>query len=312
MAHKHEADGFLERLGRRVRMLRVDSGRSIRDLAADAGLSPRFLSELEAGRGNISVARLARIAESLEQPLPTVLPVGKNNTSLRGRVWEMVESAAPEDLEELHRWFLDRGQQPARHSIALVGVRGAGKSTIGKMLARRLGIPFVEFDAILEKEASISLVEMFAMHGESYYRQLQHDVMQRFLATAPRVVLATGGSLVTDRETWGIVRRQCHTVWLRASAKDHWDRVAAQGDVRPLRNPGAMDELKALLRSREALYSQAELTIDTSRHSPEESVALIQKTFGETTLGRPTSRQNRRAIASNRDAEKNSPRRPQR
>jgi XRE family aerobic/anaerobic benzoate catabolism transcriptional regulator len=283
MPHKHEADGFLERLGRRVRMLRVDSGRSIRELAEQAELSPRFLSELEAGRGNISVARLARIADALGQPLPSVLPVNTTNTSLRGRVWEMVASATSDDLEELRLWFLDRQQQRSRHCIALVGVRGAGKSTIGKMLARRGGIPFVEFDAMLEKEAGISLVEMFAIHGEGYYRQLQHDVMQRFLATAPRVVLATGGSLVTDRETWGMVRRHCHTVWLRASAKDHWDRVAAQGDVRPLRNPGAMDELKGLLRSREPLYSQAELTIDTSRHSLGESVALIQKTFGEQT-----------------------------
>jgi XRE family aerobic/anaerobic benzoate catabolism transcriptional regulator len=144
------------------------------------------------------------------------------------------------------------------------------------MLARRLGIPFVEFDAMLEKEAGISLVELFAIHGESYYRQLEHDVMQKFLATSPRVVVATGGSLVTARETWAMVRRQCHTVWLRARPKDHWDRVSAQGDIRPMRNnPSAMDELKAMLKSREPLYSQAEVTVDTSKYSPEQSVSLI-------------------------------------
>jgi XRE family aerobic/anaerobic benzoate catabolism transcriptional regulator len=146
------------------------------------------------------------------------------------------------------------------------------------MLARRLAIPFVEFDAMLETEAGISLVELFAIHGEAYYRQLQRVVMQRFLATSPRVVIATGGSLVTDRETWGMVRRQCHTVWLKARPKDHLDRVAAQGDIRPMRNnPSAMDELKAMLKIREPLYSQAELAIDTSRHTPEQSVALIVK-----------------------------------
>ena len=281
MAHKYESDGFLEQLGSKVRALRQASGRSIQELAREAALSPRFLSEVETGRGNISVARLARIAEALEQPLHTLLPPGKPDPSPRGRVWEMMEHSPPEEVEELHRWLLRRKHQRVPHSIALVGLRGAGKSTIGKLLARRLGVPFVEFDAMLEKEAGISLYDMFAIHGESYYRQLQHDVMQKFLATAPRVVRATGGSLVTDRETWALVRRQCHTVWLRARARDHWDRVAAQGDVRPLRNPGAMDEMKALLRTREALYSQADLTIDTSRHTSEESATLIAKAFGD-------------------------------
>jgi XRE family aerobic/anaerobic benzoate catabolism transcriptional regulator len=281
--HKYESEGFLQDLGQKVRALRLASGRSIQELAGQANLSPRFLAQLEAGRGNISVARLARIASALEQSLHSLIPTNKKDISLRGQVWELVESCPVGDLEELYHWLSGRQQKRIPHSIALVGVRGAGKSTIGKMLARRLGIPLVEFDAMLEKEAGISLVELFAIHGEAYYRQLERLVMQKFLATSPRVVLATGGSLVTDRETWGMVRRQCHTVWLKARPKDHWERVTAQGDIRPMRNnPSAMDELKAMLKSREPLYSQAELVVDTSRHSPEQSVALIVKALADT------------------------------
>jgi XRE family transcriptional regulator, aerobic/anaerobic benzoate catabolism transcriptional regulator len=283
MNHKFESGSFLKDLGEKIRALRLAAGRSIQELAALASLSPRFLSQLEAGRGNISVARLARIADALEQSLHSLIPSNKQDLSLRSQVWELVESCPVEDLEELYNWLSARQHKRIPHSIALVGVRGAGKSTIGKLLARRLGIPFVEFDAMLETEAGISLVELFAIHGESYYRQLQHDVMQKFLATSPRVVIATGGSLVTDRETWAMVRRQCHTVWLKARMRDHWDRVTEQGDIRPMRNnPSAMDELKAMLKSREPLYSQAELVIDTSRHSPGDSVSLILNALADT------------------------------
>ncbi|MBI2818942.1 MAG: helix-turn-helix domain-containing protein [Acidobacteria bacterium] len=282
MKHKYESGNFLENLGKKVRTLRLASGRSIQELAEEADLSPRFLAQLEAGRGNISVARLARLAGALDESLHSLIPTGKQEVSLRSQVWELVESCPVEDLEELYNWLSRRQKKRIPRSVALVGVRGAGKSTIGKMLARRLGIPFVEIDAMVEAEAGISLVELFAIHGESYYRQVEHDVMRKFLATSPRVVFATGGSLVTARETWGIVLRQCHTVWLKARARDHLDRVAAQGDIRPMRNnPSAMDELKAMLKSREPLYSQAALTVDTSKYSPEQSVSLILQALAD-------------------------------
>ncbi len=276
MEHKLEVNGFLKDLGHRVRTLRTAAGRSLQDLAGQAEISPRFLSDVEAGRGNISVARLCRVAEALERPIQTLLPGDKTDSSLLGRVWEMLESSTAEDLEELHSWLSERRQNPVPRSIALVGVRGAGKSTVGKKLARRLGMGFRELDAVIEEESGISLVELFTLHGEGYYRQLQHDVVERMLAKSSPMVLATGGSLVVDRETWGLVRRHCHTIWLKARPKDHWDRVVAQGDIRPMRNnPSAMDELKAMLKSREPLYAQAEITVDTSRNTPAESTALI-------------------------------------
>ena len=271
-------DGFLKTLGRRIRGLRLASGGSIEHLARLSEISPRFLSEIEAGRGNISIARLSLIAHALGEPVQNLIPPAKDDLSLRGRIWELLDGCQREELEELHAWLSSRQRKSVPRSIALVGVRGAGKSAIGKLLAARLGVHFVEFDALIEKEAGISLVELFRIHGEGYYRKLERAVMEKFLSQSPRAVLATGGSLVTEREAWALVRRECHTIWLKARAKDHWDRVVAQGDMRPMvNNPTAMDDLRTLLKSREPLYGQAELIVDTSRHTVEGCVDLIVK-----------------------------------
>jgi XRE family aerobic/anaerobic benzoate catabolism transcriptional regulator len=256
---------------------------SLQDLAHLAEISPRFLSELEAGRGNISVARLAGIAAALQQPLQSVIPVSPENGSPRARIWNLIEACPPEDLEDLTAWLSSRQRKPFPKSIALVGVRGAGKSTIGERVAARMEIPFIELDQVIEREAGMSLVEMFTLHGESYYRRLEREAAEKLLTSSPPVVLATGGSVVTHPETWDLMRRQCHTVWLKARAKDHWDRVVAQGDLRPIaNNPSARDELKALLRAREPLYSQAELVADTSKHSPEEVAEMIAQKWDTT------------------------------
>lgn len=273
-----EKNGLLKGLGQRIRSLRQSANWSIERLAGRAQISPRFLSEIEAGRGNVSIARLSQIAHALEQPIQNLIPAAKDDISLRGRIWELLDRCEAKDLDALYAWLSARQKKTVQRSIALVGVRGAGKSTIGRLLAARLGIPFVEFDALIEKEAGISLVELFRIHGEDYYRKLERSVMEKFLSQSPRAVLATGGSLVTDRETWAMVRRECHTVWLKAQAKDHWDRVVAQGDLRPMvNNPTARGELRTLLRTREPLYAQSELVIDTSHHTVEESVDLIVK-----------------------------------
>ncbi|MBI2816149.1 MAG: helix-turn-helix domain-containing protein [Acidobacteria bacterium] len=272
-----EKNAFLKTLGQRIRALRLATGWSIDRLARQSELSPRFLSEIEAGRGNVSVARLSQIAHALEQPIQNLIPAAKDDISLRGRIWELLQDCQTKDLDELYTWLAARQRKHVQRSIALVGVRGAGKSTIGKLLAARLDVGFVEFDALIEKEAGISLNEMFRIHGDEYYRKLERRVMEKYLATSPRSVLATGGSLVTAPETWAMVRRECHTVWLKATARDHWDRVVAQGDMRPVGKPGAMDDLRALLKLREPLYARSEIVVDTSHHSVEESVALIIK-----------------------------------
>jgi XRE family aerobic/anaerobic benzoate catabolism transcriptional regulator len=157
-----------------------------------------------------------------------------------------------------------------------VGLRGAGKSTIGSALAKRLGVEFVELDSLVEKEANLSLSELFSLHGEDYYKRLAHNQLGRLLTQEAPVVVATGGSVVTDPETWQLLKRRSHTVWLKASPDDHWKRVLGQGDTRPMANrASAMAELRSILSIRSPLYAEAAQTIDTSSVRVAEAVRLI-------------------------------------
>ena len=238
---------LLSAVGVEVRKLREGRGLSRRELAHRSGVSERFLADLETGRGNISVARLHDVARAL-------------GTS----AGDLLIGAQPD--------------RPDKRVVALVGVRGAGKSTIGKALARKLRLPFIEQDALVEKDAGLSLSAIFALHGEAYYRRLAREALARFLSEAEGAVLATGGGLVMDREAWRLLQKRARTVWLQASAEDHWQRVLEQGDVRPsAESPHAQEELRALLKAREPLYAQAELAVDTSRLGVEGSVAEIAR-----------------------------------
>jgi XRE family aerobic/anaerobic benzoate catabolism transcriptional regulator len=214
----------------------------MRELAKRAKVSVRFLVQLEAGEGNISVARLEDIGEVLE-------------------------SSAAELLAEA-----SRAPEPTG-VVALVGLRGAGKSSIGARLAKRLRVPFVELDELVVREAQMELATIFEIHGERYYRAIEREVLRKVLEDGKPRVVATGGSIVTDPETWGLLRSRARTVWLKAKPQEHWQRVVAQGDVRPMRErPRAMNELRALLASREPLYSEADAIVDTSGHTIERVV----------------------------------------
>ena len=232
---------LLQALGAAVRARRGEQALTIRALAKRAGVSERFLVQLENGEGNISVARLEDVAEAL----------GTTGAALLG------DASRP------------RADARAARPLALVGLRGAGKSSIGAEVASRLGATFVELDEEIVREAQMTLSTIFEIHGEAYYRALERDVLRRLLdAGSSRVVIATGGSIVTDAETWGLLRSRARTIWLRASPRDHWDRVVGQGDVRPMRGrPKAMNELRTLLSSRTPLYEQAEVAIATSGRS---------------------------------------------
>jgi XRE family aerobic/anaerobic benzoate catabolism transcriptional regulator len=225
---------LLTRLGARVRSARVLRRWSVRQLAERTALSERFLGELEAGRANISVRNLAVVAAALDTSAAKLLG----------------------DDEP-------RGLPPV---IALLGMRGAGKTSIGQRLARRFKVPFIELDRRVEDAAGLRLGEIFALHGEDYYRMLERRALQKVLGEGRRCVLAVGGGLVTDAEMWSRLRSQAFTIWLRAEPHDYMKRVLAQGDRRPVAGrPGAMHELRRLLREREPLYAQAHVTIDTSR-----------------------------------------------
>ena len=240
-----DRDFVLLDLGRRVREERERRGFSLRELAERSSLSLRFLSLVESGRGNISVRKLGDLARALGTT-PSALLEGA------GGVAHMAV-------------------------ISLLGLRGAGKTTIGRRLARKLRLPFVELDERIERVSGLPLGEIFRLHGESYYRRLEREALERLLTSEGALVLATGGGLVTSPETFARLRQRTVTVWLRARPEDHWDRVVQQGDRRPIEaRPQAMSELRRLLAAREPLYSQAAHVIDTSRLDADQAVLAIE------------------------------------
>lgn len=243
-----DADRVLRELGQRVRQRRSQQGLTLKELAARAGLSMRFLVQVEAGRGNPSVRSLAALAGALDLPLTALL---------------------------------EGGSPATRPIIALLGLRGAGKTSIGGRLAKRLKLPFVELDREVEKAAGLSLSEIFDLHGEAYFRRIERDALTGLLAEGRPQVLAVGGGLVTSSETYDLLRRRAVTVWLRATPEDHWNRVVRQGDRRPMSDhPEAMAELRRLLASRESLYAQADHAVDTSRLGLDGTVRAIVKAVG--------------------------------
>ncbi len=240
---------LLRALGTAVRARRSERGLTMRALAQLAAVSVRVLVQLEAGEGNISVARLEDIAEALGTTAAELLAVA---------------SRAPVEDE--------RGAGV----IALVGLRGAGKSSIGAAIAKKLGVTFVELDELIAREAQMTLETIFEIHGERYYRDVEREVLRRLLDAGKPCVLATGGSIVTDPETWALLRSRARTVWLKATPDEHWQRVVAQGDVRPMRDrPRAMNELRALLAARQPLYEQADAMVDTSRRALAEVIDVV-------------------------------------
>ena len=264
MKERHEE--LLSRVGASVRSLRDGQGCTRRELAERSGVSERFLAELEAGEGNISVARLEDVARAL----------GTSAGALLLPSHPLLDGLSKDELAEAQRWIRARFRPSTGPLIALVGLRGAGKSTIGRALAAKLGVEFVELDALVERQSGLPLSAIFSLHGETYYRRLAREVLTRFLADTDAAVLATGGSLVTDREAYRLLLKRCKTVWLQATPEDHWRRVLEQGDVRPsAASPHAQEELRAVLRAREPLYAQAAISVDTSRLGVDGSVREI-------------------------------------
>ncbi len=224
---------FLHRLGDRVRRWRDAGGVTRKALAATSGVSERYLAQLEAGQGNISVLLLRKVARAMGV-----------------------------QVDELLR---DEERSPRAERVALIGLRGAGKSTLGRKLAESLHVPFVELDQEVEKEAGQKLGEVFAMYGQDAFRRFERRALERVLGEHPRAVIAAGGSLVSDPGTYQLLLDRCVCVWLKASPDEHMSRVIAQGDMRPFKGrTTVLDEIKRLLRDREQLYARADLTVDTS------------------------------------------------
>ena len=276
MDYEHTKVLLLAAVGGRVRALRIEAGLTVKDFAEQAALSSRFVNQLEAGAANISIGGLARVAAALGLSVYELIPPVSDDDSLSAEIWRLMSESTDDDLYDLRQWLETRKGVKARpRFIALIGLRGAGKSTVGPMLAKRLKTEFVELDKWIEKAAGMSLAEIFATHGESYYRDLQRESLLRLFAKCG-CVLAPGGSVVADAETWELIKRRCFTVWLHATPDEFMKRMRIQGDTRPMQGrPSAMDELRALLARREPLYAESHLVIRTTHKSPRQVVTQI-------------------------------------
>lgn len=269
-------EALLASVGGRVRRIRGERHMTIRELAERAKLSVRFVAQLEAGEANIAVGRLAALARALDARLSDLVGDEAEPSGPRAAIERLLGDLGDEELERCLRAIeLVLGEE-RRSAVALLGLRGAGKSTVGPRLARALDVGFVELDERIEEEAGLKLAEIFALHGEAYYRRLEGRCLADLLADGrPRVVALPGG-IVNSEDAFAFALRHCTTVWLKAKPEDHMRRVLRQGDERPVANrPNAMAELEAILAAREPLYAQADVTVDTSRRDAAGAVKAI-------------------------------------
>jgi XRE family aerobic/anaerobic benzoate catabolism transcriptional regulator len=274
---------FLVALGERVRALRARRGMTRKGLALSAEVSERHLANLEYGVGNASILVLLQVAQALQCSLAELL--GDVTTS--SPEWLLIrELLEQRDEAWLHRVRLAIGEllgtggnNAARSSrIALIGLRGAGKSTLGRMLAEDLDFPFVELSREIEKFAGCSIAEIQALYGINAYRRYERRALEEAIQIYPEAVIATPGGLVSDAATFNLLLAHCTTVWLRAAAEDHMKRVTAQGDLRPMAaSKEAMEDLKGILAGRAAFYSKAEISLDTSAQPLQPTFAVLRE-----------------------------------
>jgi len=269
---------FLSALGKRVREGRERRGLSRKALSLEARVSERYLAQLEAGEGNVSIVLLRRVAAALGTTLPDLVGDGAPEHRLIRR---FLEELPPHRLEDaLVRLMREFGRDDAsrRTRIALVGLRGAGKTTLGAALARELQRPFVELDREIEREAAVSLSELFMLYGQAGYRRIERRCLERVLDAHDRVVLAVGGGIVSEPETYHLLLDRCFTVWVKAEPEEHMGRVVAQGDFRPMEGSAeAMDDLRRILAAREPLYRKADAVVDTSGADPAHSLRELKE-----------------------------------
>ncbi|MEO5764861.1 MAG: helix-turn-helix transcriptional regulator [Casimicrobiaceae bacterium] len=283
---------FLRAMGKRVRDARERRGLSRRVVCEAAEVSERYLAQLEGGEGNASVVLLRRVAGALRVPLTDL--VGGTDMAIEERlIRRFLERLPAPRLEDvIFRLMRDFGHdETARKTrIALTGLRGAGKSALGAALAKELRYPFVELDREIERAAALPLSEVFMLYGQSGFRRLERRCLEELIGRGDPFVLATGGGIVSDSETYNLLLVNCLSVWIKASPEEHMARVVAQGDFRPMDgNAGAMDDLRRILSLRDPLYAKAEVVVDTTAERFDASFAKLSAAIAEKTRERAPS-----------------------
>lgn len=269
---------FLTAVGERVRNARARRGMSRKILARDSGVSERYLAQLESGAGNISILLLRQIARAMDLPMTDFLSDQAPLSVDLALLLRQMEDLSTEQLQELQQHIGNHfGIAPSvKRHIALIGLRGAGKTTLGRYIAVKFGLQFVEMATEIEVEAGASLNEIFDLYGQSAYRRLERRALERIISDPVPKVIATGGSLPSEPQTYANLLMHCFTVWLKALPEDHMGRVVAQGDMRPMRGQAeAMADLKRILIQREPLYARADLVFDTAGKTAEQAGAEL-------------------------------------
>jgi XRE family transcriptional regulator, aerobic/anaerobic benzoate catabolism transcriptional regulator len=273
-------EAFLQLLGQRIRKLRTRRPITRKILARDAAVSERHLAQLESGGGNVSIVLLSRIASALNVSLAELLTPDTDEAVERRLIQRFLERLPAHRLEDVvYRLMRDFGSEEnaRRARIALIGLRGAGKSTLGTKLGEDLKVPFVELDREIENDTGMPLAEIFSLYGQSGYRAIEKRTLERVMQEHHRGVFSIGGGVVSEKETYEYLLSHCYTIWIKAQPEEHMSRVIAQGDLRAMTGSDrAMEDLRRILESREPLYRKADTTVDTAGTSVEESFARLK------------------------------------
>ncbi|WP_291009933.1 helix-turn-helix transcriptional regulator [Hydrogenophaga sp.] len=273
---------FLVALGDRVRSLRARRGMTRKAVALAADVSERHLANLEYGEGNVSILLLLQVAQALQSPLAELLGDVTTQSAEWMLIRELLQGRDEATLRQARMTLADllgtgSSTGPRSHCVALIGLRGAGKSTLGQMLADDLGYPFVELSREIEKFAGCSVSEIQGLYGQNAYRRYERRAVEEAIQIYPEAVLATPGGIVSDAATFNLVLGHCTTVWLQADPEDHMNRVRAQGDMRPMAaSHEAMEDLKTILAGRSAFYAKAHAQVNTSAQPLADTFALLR------------------------------------
>jgi XRE family transcriptional regulator, aerobic/anaerobic benzoate catabolism transcriptional regulator len=268
---------YLHTLADKIRDARAQRGMTRNALAADSGVSLRFLAQLEGGQGNPSVLVLRRIASAMGFPPDDLLSNDPAPAIDRILLTQMLKRLSDDEIAKARRLLtqhlgLDALSEVKKPYVTLIGLRGAGKTTLGRRLAKHRGVPFFELDREVEREYGATIGEILQLHGQPGYRRFERESLQAVLATNPAAIIETGGGLAADPETLPLLLEHSLAVWVRASPEEHMQRVIDQGDLRPMaRSREAMRELKDILKAREPFYRQAHLHLLTSGRTADQS-----------------------------------------